>query len=83
MIFANPKILWTMVLLAPMIAWYIRRVIRGGAAIKISTIGTLESAKKSLKFYLRHVPFVLVCLATVLIIIALARPQSTETGSPT
>lgn len=81
MTFANPKFLWLSVLLAPMIAWYIYRVLRGGAALRISTIDTFNGGKKTFRYYLRHLPFVLVCSATAAVVVALARPQSTETGS--
>lgn len=81
--FANPGLLWLLVLLVPMIAIYIYRLRRGGAAITISTIKPLETAPKGVKYWFRHVPFILRCVAVSLLIIAVARPQNSEKGSNT
>ncbi len=73
----NPEILWLILVLLPMVGVYVLRQIKGGVAIKISTIEPLKTnARKSPMYYLRHLPFVLVCCAVVLTIIAIARPQS-------
>ncbi len=76
--FASPKLLWLLTLLIPMVAYYIYRTLQGGAAIKISTIETLERAPRTFRYYLRHLPFVLRLAAIALIIVALARPQDIE-----
>jgi Ca-activated chloride channel family protein len=65
-----------------MVAWYVYRIRRGGAAVRISTVDTFAAARrKTARYWLRHAPFVLVCAATTLMIIALARPQTSESGS--
>ena len=64
--FANPYLLWLLVLLAPMIAYYIYRTLQGGAAIRISTIEGVRRAPRTLRYWLRHAPFVLRCAAFVL-----------------
>ena len=76
--FANPYLLWLLVLLAPMIAYYIYRTLQGGAAIRISTIEGVRRAPRTLRYWLRHAPFVLRCAAFVLLVVALARPQDVE-----
>ena len=81
--FANPELLWILLVLIPMTAYYIFRTRQGGAAIQISTVAGIDGASKSIKYYLRHLPFVLRCCAIALLIIALARPQSSEQGSKT
>jgi Ca-activated chloride channel family protein len=77
--------LWLLAVILPMAAWYVRCTLRGGAAIRISTVDTFTPAipalRRSPRYWLRHVPFVLVCGAVALIIIALARPQTSENGS--
>lgn len=78
MTFASPNILWLLLLIIPMTAYYIYKVISGGAAIQMSTLDGVKGAPRTLRYYLRHLPFVLRVAATVLIIIALARPQSSE-----
>lgn len=76
--FANPYLLWLLVLLAPMIAYYIYRTLQGGAAICISTIEGVRRAPRTLRYWLRHAPFVLRCAAFVLLVVALARPQDVD-----
>jgi Ca-activated chloride channel family protein len=80
--FANPKLLWLLAVLLPMAAWYVRRELKGGAAVRISTVeGFALVRRRTLRRWLRHVPFVLVCAAAALMIVALARPQTSESGS--
>ncbi len=81
--FASPKLLWLLVILLPMTALYVYRTLRGGAAIRISTLGALNRPRRTVKYYLRHLPFVLRCAAVALIIMALARPQYVEHDSRT
>ena len=76
--FAQPKILWFLLLLVPLVAYYIYRTRQGGAAIIVSTTDSLKRAPKSWRYFLRHVPFALRCAALTLIVIAIARPQSAE-----
>ncbi len=76
--FANPKILWLLVVVPLVIAYYVWRAMQGGASIVISTTDSLRKAPRTLRYYLRHLPIVLRAVALVLIIVALARPQSVE-----
>ena len=79
--FANPYLLWLLVLLAPIVAFYIYRTLRGGAAIRISSIEGVRRAPRTWRYWLRHAPFVLRCAAVGLMIVALARPQIIEQKS--
>ncbi len=81
--FANPRILWLLLLLVPLAAYYVYRTIQGGAAIKISSVEGLKGVPRTVRYYLRHVPFALRCAALTLIVIAMARPQSAEHNSRT
>ena len=76
--FASPKILWLLLLLIPLIAYYIYRTRQGGAAVIVSTTAAVKRAPKTFRYYLRHVPFALRCGALALIVVAIARPQSAE-----
>ena len=76
--FANPYLLWLLALLVPMVAYYIYRTLQGGAAIRISTVAGARNAPRTLRYWLRHVPFILRGMAVALIIVALARPQDVE-----
>ena len=76
--FASIKILWGLLVVPLLIAYYIWRERQGGASIIISTTDALRTAPRTLRHYLRHTPFSLRIVALVLLIIAAARPQSVE-----
>lgn len=76
--FANPELLWLLLILLPMIAYYIFRSMQGGATIQVSGTGGIKRVPRTLKYYLRHLPFALRCCAIALMIMAIARPQSFE-----
>jgi Ca-activated chloride channel family protein len=76
--FNNPYILFLLLLLIPIVVWYILRHKKLDAHIRISTIQPFIGIPRSKKLYLIHVPFVLRILALALVIVALARPQFTN-----
>ncbi len=76
--FASPHYLWLLVLLVPMVAYYVWRTLQGGAAIQISTVRGVMGAPRTFRYYLRHLPFVLRAAAFSLLVVALARPQDVE-----
>ena len=81
--FAHPHILWALTIIAPMTAYYVWQTLKGGAALDISTVEGLRRAPRTLRQYMRHLPFVLRCAAVTLAVIALARPQSAEHNTRT
>lgn len=76
--FENPRILWLLVVLAPMVAYYVYRTVQGRAAIRVSTVRGVQHLRHTYRYWLRHVPFALRCLVVALVIFAMARPQSSE-----
>lgn len=78
MFFANIEYLFLLLLLIPYIVWYILKRKNSEAAIQVSDTHVYEHAPKSYKNYLLHVPFILRVLALILLIIVLARPQTTN-----
>ncbi|MDR2918294.1 MAG: VWA domain-containing protein [Tannerella sp.] len=79
MIFANPNYLYLLLLLIPLIGWYIWKIRKNQASIQVSSSQAFEAPKMTTyKVYLRHLPFVLRMIAIALIIVILARPQSTN-----
>lgn len=76
--FASPYYLWLLALIAPMIGYYVWRTLQGSAAIRISSVEGVVRAPKSVRYYLRHLPFVLRTAAFALMVVALARPQDVE-----
>ena len=79
MIFANPHYLYLLLLLIPLIAWYLFRLRTKSASLQVSALDAFDAPKATtFKVYMRHLPFVLRMAAISLIIIILARPQSTN-----
>ena len=81
--FASPYYLWLLSALVPMIAYYVWRTLQGGASIQISSVEGVVRAPKTIRYWLRHLPFVLRLAALALLIVALARPQDVERLSRT
>ena len=81
--FANPYLLWLLALVVPMIAFYIFRALKGGAAIRISSVEGVRKAPRTWRYWFRHTPFVLRCAAFVVLVVALARPKDIEEQSRT
>ncbi len=81
--FENHSLLWLLLLLVPMVAYYVYRTMQGRAAIQVSTVSALKGLPKTMRYYLRHAPFVLRCIAVALMIVALARPQHINQDSVT
>ena len=78
MTFNNPEYLFLLLLLITIVFWYIKEMHKSDASLQISTHRNLQTMKKSYKVKLLHVPFVLRSFAIALIIIALARPQASN-----
>ena len=78
MIFANPTYLYLLLLLVPIIGWYIWKIRHADASFQISSNQGFDAVPVSYKVYLRHLPFVLRMLAVAVLILVLARPQSTD-----
>ena len=79
--FASPYYLWLLTALVPMAGYYVWRTLQGGASIQISSVAGVAEAPRTVRYYLRHLPFALRCAAVALLIVALARPQSVDEGS--
>ncbi|MDR0699714.1 MAG: VWA domain-containing protein [Tannerella sp.] len=79
MIFANPHYLYLLLLLIPLAVWYILKARKKQASLQVSAMQAFDTPKATTwKVYARHLPFVLRLIAVALIIIILARPQSTN-----
>lgn len=76
--FANPGYLFLLLLIIPAVIWYIFRQQRLHASITYSTIQGFANVKPTYKIWLRHLLFALRMLTVVMVIIVLARPQSTN-----
>lgn len=78
MVFANSGYLFLLLLLIPLIVGYVLRCKKADASLRISDASVYAHAPKSYKNYLIHAPFVLRMLSLALLIMVLARPQTTN-----
>lgn len=75
MTFANPGYLFLLLLLIPIVGWYIWELHKSDASWQIGSAQSFKRQPKTLRLYLLHVPFALRCAVVVLLTICLARPQ--------
>jgi Ca-activated chloride channel family protein len=79
MFFESPKILYSLLLLVPLIAHYIWKAIKGSTpALQVSSLAAFRRTGKGWRHYFEHVPFILRTLAIALLIVAIARPRSSD-----
>ena len=79
--FANPKLLWLLLLVPLAIIWYILLHKKQEAAVTFSDLKGMVKLPRTWKAWFRHLLFVLKMAALALLIVALARPQSSSTNS--
>ena len=79
MYFEYPELLWLMVVPAIMVLHYIYLEIKERHPhLRVSTSVPWTAGGRSVMAYLRHVPFVLRVFALAMIVVAIARPRSSE-----
>ena len=79
MFFEYPNLLWTELLLIPLIALYLWRCLRGKEPfLTVSNAGQWDSGSGRALTWARHIPFVLRMVAVAALIVAIARPRSSE-----
>jgi Ca-activated chloride channel homolog len=81
--FAEKRWFWLMLILPVMLAWYIWRLRKQEGELNFSSFSLFRGIKSAAKAKWRHVLMVLRMLAFVLIIMALARPQSRSSWKDT
>ncbi len=74
--FRNPNLLWLLLVIIPMVAYYIMRERRRKPSIRFTDIKRLRSINPGLRTRLIHLPFILRITGIALLVIALARPRS-------
>jgi Ca-activated chloride channel family protein len=77
--FANPHYLFLLLLLIPLIVWYIFKLRKMQATLKMSSTAAFRGKTPSLKVALRHISFLLRLGAIALVIVVIARPQASNT----
>lgn len=81
MTFLHPELLWLLLLLPALLITYIVWRRRQHASLRVPSLLFLRDMRGGLRVYLRHSLFVLRLIALGLIIVALARPQSSSSWS--
>ena len=81
MTFANPGYLFLLLLLIPVIGWYIYELHKADASIQIGDTRVIQKQPTSLRVRLLHLPFILRVAVITLLSLALARPQLTNRWS--
>ena len=80
--FANPDYLWLLLALPLLVGWYVFTRKKSQAVLKISSLNGFQ-AKSSFLAQLQPALFVLRILSLVLIVMALARPQTMDVSTRT
>ena len=75
MSFANPGYLFLLLLLIPVIFWYVWELHKSDASVQIASTDVLKKQPRTIRIYLLHLPFLLRCAAIILLTVCLARPQ--------
>lgn len=75
MTFANPGYLFLLLLLAPVIFWYVWELHKSDASLQIASTDVLRKQPRTARLYMLHLPFVLRCAVIILLTVCLARPQ--------
>ena len=81
MTFLHPQLLWLLLLLPALLIIYIVWRRRQQASLRVPSLLFISGVRGGLSVYLRHMLFALRLLALGLIIVALARPQSSSSWS--
>ena len=81
MTFLHPQLLWLLLLLPALLIIYIVWRRRQHASLRVPSLLFIRDVRGGLRVYLRHSLFALRLLALGLIIVALARPQSSSSWS--
>lgn len=77
--FANPEFFYLLIIIPLMALWYWYNLKKNNPDIQVSSTSAFEKTKGTLKQYLLHILFLFRIIAVALLILVLARPQSSLT----
>lgn len=83
MTFANPDILWGLLVIIPYIAWYVWKRGRLHAPVAVSSLAPFAKVGRSFRSLLLHGLFFVRLAAIAALIVVLARPQTRDRWSST
>lgn len=81
--FAHPTYLYLLLLLIPLIVWYVLRLQKAQASFKLASTDAFKGMKRGMRVYMRHLPFVLRLISLALLIVVVARPQAVNSWEET
>lgn len=81
--FLHPEYLYLLLLIIPLIVWYVMRLSKTQASFKLASTGAFRGVKSDFRVYMRHLPFALRMIALALMIVVVARPQSVDSWEET
>jgi Ca-activated chloride channel family protein len=76
--FSDPNFLYLLLIVPAIIAFYVLKQHKASASLRIPGLKPLEKSGTTIRNYLQHVLFAIRMTAVLLLIIVLARPQSTD-----
>ncbi len=79
--FANPHLLWLLLILIPIIAWYVLKQKKNHASMLVTSLSPFAILSTSWKVWLMHLMFVFRLLAVACLIVILSRPQTHDRWS--
>ncbi|RNC64210.1 VWA domain-containing protein [Proteiniphilum sp. X52] len=74
--FLHPEYLYLLLLIIPLMVWYVLRLSKTQASFKLASTSAFGGMKSDLRVYMRHLPFALRLISIALVIVVIARPQS-------
>lgn len=77
--YVNASAFWLLLPLVLIVAWYLFRRRKKIPTLQFSSVSLFRGVSSGPRIYLMHLPLALKCLALVFAIIALARPQESDT----
>ncbi len=81
MAFLNPGYLFLLILLIPAVAFYIWKMKRSHATLQVPSTSPFDKIPISWKEYLIHVNFAVLLAAYTMVVLVMARPQSSDSWS--
>jgi Ca-activated chloride channel family protein len=79
----HPEYLYLLLLLIPLIVWYVVRLSKTQASFKLASTNAFKGMKPDMRVYMRHLPFLLRLISITLLIIVIARPQALSSWEET
>lgn len=81
--FLHPQYLYLLLLIIPLVVWYVLRLTKTQASFKLASTSAFGGMKPGFRAYMRHLPFVMRLIAIALVVVVVARPQSVSSWDET